>query len=211
MPAKELPAKRGAPAPPKDGASPAKGTSPGGESGELLRRYADGDERAAEEIFERYVSRLVRLARSRLSAKLAARLDADDVVMSAYRSFFVRARQGQFTSKRRGDLWRLLAEITLHKLYRQAARHRAERRSVDAEVALEDTHASAWQAVDRRPTPEAAVAFTDELEQIMSQLTPPARRVLELRLNGEELADIARTIGRSERTTRRLLALAKSV
>ncbi|MBI3468610.1 MAG: hypothetical protein HY000_36880, partial [Planctomycetes bacterium] len=109
---------------------------PLGDSGELLRRYAHGDERAAEEIFQRYVSRLVRLARSRLSTKLAARLDAEDVVMSAYRSFFVRARRGQFTWERSGDLWRLLVEITLHKLYRQVDRHRAARRSVDVEVAF---------------------------------------------------------------------------
>ena len=210
MAGKELPSRRHAAAPAKGQASRAEDPSPN-ESAELLRRYAGGNEAAAEQIFRRYLGRLVRLARSRLSAKLRARLDADDVVMSAYRSFFIRARQGQFTWQRGGDLWRLLAEITLHKLYRQAARHRAERRSVDAEVAIGDSDASAWHAVDRDPTPEAAVAFTDELEQIMSQLPPPARRVLELRLQGEELADIARTIGRSERTTRRLLALVKGV
>ena len=50
-------------------------------SAELLVRWTGGDQAAAREIFERYVDRLTRLARARLSAKLAARLDPDDVVM----------------------------------------------------------------------------------------------------------------------------------
>src|SRR5438093_12587143 len=79
-------------------------------SAELVARWGGGDEAAAREIFERYVDRLTRLARVRLSTKLAARLDPDDVVMSAYRSFFVGARDRRFTLKESGDLWRLLDE-----------------------------------------------------------------------------------------------------
>src|SRR5688572_10742761 len=84
---------------------------------ELLRLLAAGDEGAAATVFERYAERLTRLARSRLAARLAQRIDAEDVVMSAYRSFFVAARQGRFELERGGDLWRLLVEVTLHKLY----------------------------------------------------------------------------------------------
>ncbi len=104
-------------------------TADHGTSAELLARFQDGDDRAAEEIFERYIDRLTRLARSRLSPKLAHRLDAEDVVMSAWRSFFVAAGAGRFSLKRSGDLWRLLVSITLHKLYRQA--REAYRRKAD--------------------------------------------------------------------------------
>src|SRR5438445_12984995 len=101
------------------------------QSADLLSRLATGDERAAEEVFERYVQRLTHLARSRLAAKLASRVDPEDIVMSAYRSFFVAARDGKYQLQRSGDLWRLLVEVTLHKLYHAAERHLAHRRSVD--------------------------------------------------------------------------------
>ncbi len=56
------------------------------ESIELLSRIRQGDEQAATDLFERYVERLIRLAQSRLSAKLQRRIDAEDVVQSVYRS-----------------------------------------------------------------------------------------------------------------------------
>ena len=61
------------------------------ESIELLDRVRQGDEQAATELFDRYVERLIRLAQSRLSAKLRRRVDAEDVVQSVYRSFFSHA------------------------------------------------------------------------------------------------------------------------
>src|SRR5689334_8029550 len=100
---------------------------------ELLRRVAAGDNQAATEVFEQYVERLTALARSRLSAKLAPRVDPEDIVQSAYRSFFVAAGRGQFELQRSGDLWRLLVEITLHKLYRTAQHHLAQQRAVSRE------------------------------------------------------------------------------
>ena len=46
-------------------------------------------------LFNRYAGRLTALARLRLSHAVAARVDAEDVVQSAYRSFFVLARNGK--------------------------------------------------------------------------------------------------------------------
>jgi RNA polymerase sigma factor (sigma-70 family) len=176
-----------------------------GTSAELLRRYRDGDEDAAEEIFRRYVERLTRLARSRLSPRLAGRTDPEDVVLSAWRSFFVGARAGRFSLRRSGDLWRLLVSITMHKLYHQARRHTAERRGVAVEQSLEQTAAELLPAAGREPTPEEAITLADELEAVLSRLDACGRRVLELRLQGEPLATIAEDTGRSERTVRRLL------
>lgn len=173
-------------------------------SAEIMARYRDGDERAAEELFARYVGRLTLLARSRLSPKLASRTDPEDVVLSAYRSFFVAARDGRFVLARSGDLWRLLVSITMHKLHRQVRHHTAERRSVSREqpgAGVEDV-----AVVAREPSPADVVAITDELEVVMNSLDPLARRVLELRLQEEPLAVIAVDVGRSERTVRRTLA-----
>jgi RNA polymerase sigma factor (sigma-70 family) len=173
-------------------------------SAELLQRYRDGDQRAAERLFFRYVGRLTLLARSRLSPTLAARTDPEDIVLSAYRSFFVGARDGRFTLSRSGDLWRLLFAITLHKLYRQARKQRAERRA----LAASEYEAAATSQPDfsREPSPDEAIALADEMEALLSKLDPFARRVLELRLQDRSLAEISQSLGRCERTIRRTLA-----
>ena len=175
---------------------------------EILDRFRAGDEAAAEELFSRYVSRLTLFARSRLTPKLAARTDPEDVVMSAYRSFFIRARNGQFVLQRSGDLWRLLISITNHKLLRQRRAHFAEKRSVTSEVQLTGF---AEYTDAREPTPEEAVAVADELETLMETLDSFGRRVLELRLQEENLAAIAEDTGRSERTVRRKLATLRKI
>ncbi|QDU95158.1 RNA polymerase sigma factor [Lignipirellula cremea] len=176
-----------------------------GTSAELFTRYQAGDQLAAEAIFQRYLERLTRLARSRLSPKLASRTDPEDVVLSAWRSFFLGARSGTFALRRSGDLWRLLASITLNKVYRQVRRHTAERRSIGREERL-DLRQEFSPAVDQEPGPAEALALAEELEALMGGLDALGRRVLELRLQGETLAAIAADTGRSERTVRRTVA-----
>lgn len=177
-----------------------------GTSAELFARYQNGEEAAAEEIFHRYLDRLTRLARSRLSPRLARRTDPEDIVLSAWRSFFLGARAGKYTLHRSGDLWRLLASITMHKVYRQARQHSAERRNIQKEQSLDQVREEFQLEAAREPSPEEALALADELEAVMSRLDVFERRVLELRLQGEPLAAIATDTARSERTIRRVLA-----
>lgn len=177
---------------------------------ELLSRYRDGDQQAADELFARYMERLTVLARTRLAPKLARRIDPEDVVLSAYRSFFIGASEGRFLLRRSGDLWKLLVRMTLHKLYRQAAHHTAEKRSVDLEFRIDDNDGLVDFCVSREPMPDEVVALSDDLEVLMADLPLLARRVLELRLQGEKLAEIAVEVNHSERTVRRMLNLVRN-
>src|SRR5262245_41141101 len=180
------------------------------QSADLLRRIQSGDEFAAAEIFDRYVGRLTHLARSRLAAKLASRIDPEDIVMSAYRSFFIAARDGRFHVQHGDDLWRLLVEVTLHKLYHAANRHLADRRSVNREQHPPDTSNDfLLQLASREPTPDEALTAADELTAVLSQLGERDRRVLELRLQGYEHEDIADRLSCSERTVRRAINQAR--
>ena len=176
------------------------------ESLELLARWKNGDEQAATEIFERYLARLTALARSRLSKKVRAVVDPEDVVQSAYRSFFRHAGDGRFTLKRGGDLWSLLAAITVHKVLRQVEFHGADKRT---ESAVRSINGSRWfvrpEAIAREPSPDEAVAVADELQDLIRQLLPRHQRILELRLNGDSSEDIAAATGRTTRTVQRVL------
>jgi RNA polymerase sigma-70 factor (ECF subfamily) len=173
----------------------------------LVNRWREGDSRAADELFHRYVDRLLALARSRLSEKLARRFDPEDVVQSAYRSFFGKARREGFALERSGDLWRLLAGITINKLHGQIEWHSAGKRGVDREreMAGELGRSVVFEAVTGDPGPVEVVALADEMEALMRGLEPLGRRMLELRLRGYTIEEISDEIRRSERTVRRVL------
>jgi RNA polymerase sigma-70 factor (ECF subfamily) len=182
------------------------------ESMRLLGQWRAGDEQAAAELFRRYANQLVALARSHLSTKLSRRVDPEDVVQSAYRSFFAHARAGRYEVQRGGDLWRLLVGITFHKLSTQIKWNTSKKRSVQREEAFgsEDSlEGIAVQRLAQLPSPVEAAALADEVEQIMSALEPAQRRVFELRLQGHNIFEIAAATDVGERTVRRILSRVK--
>ena len=174
------------------------------ESAGLAGQYAAGDEDAAADLYYRYVNRLTQLARVRMSARLKRRVDPDDVVMSAYRSFFRVIRSNRYDPDTM-HLWGLLAGITLRKLYREANHHQAATR--DIRVESEGSVTFDAKLLGREPTPDEVVEFSDQLEDLMASLTPKQQQVLELRLQDYTAVEIAERVGQSERTVRRTLAL----
>jgi RNA polymerase sigma factor (sigma-70 family) len=174
------------------------------ESIQLVARLQNGDAEAADALFRRYVQRLIGLARKRMSHVLARRLDAEDIVQSVFRSFFVHARDGRFAVERSGDLWRLLAAITVNKVHRQVDHHGAQKRDVGREARGDWVRACAERfATD--PGEQDAVAVVDELETFMSGCAERERTILELRLTGASVGEISEAIARSEWTVRRSL------
>jgi RNA polymerase sigma-70 factor (ECF subfamily) len=177
------------------------------ESIRLVARWQGGDQQAAAALFQRYAQRLLALAHSRLSTKLAARVDPEDVVQSVCRSFFVAARAGRVVIERSGDLWPLLVAITLHKLRRQLEYHTADKRSVAAEHRAGDDCLYGIPAglLAREPSPVEAVTLAEILESVLRGLDPVQRRIVELRLQGCSHAEIVAETHRSRATVQRVL------
>jgi RNA polymerase sigma-70 factor (ECF subfamily) len=177
-------------------------------SSELLRRWQANDQAAAEALFRRYFARLHALVQSRLPAKMAGRLDADDVVQSAFRSFFSGARDGRYVLKQSGDLWRLLAAIAVNKTRLQERRHGAAKRDLKLEqlpLPVRDALTEEMEWLSGDPTPDEAAALADEVECLLRMLSEPQRRVAELRLQGFTLDEIAVEVQCSQRTVRRTM------
>jgi RNA polymerase sigma-70 factor (ECF subfamily) len=176
-------------------------------SAQLLQGHQAGDGDATEELFNRYVDRLIRLARQRLAPKLARRIDPEDVVQSAYRSFFAAAGRGRFVLEQAGDLWRLLAGITLNKLHRQVERNTAKKRDVSKECGLaeEGSLLVGPDVLSREPSPHDVVALADEIELLMRDLDPRHREMFQLRLQGYLIEEIAAQTQRTQRTVLRTL------
>lgn len=168
-------------------------------SRELLGRLKTGDHDAAECIVNRYTKRLIPLVRSQLAQKLQARIDAEDVVQSALGSFFIRACRGQFTLENPGDLWRLLATVSLNKLRRQTEKGKAAKRSIDREVG------QLTLAADIVPSHEDVVAVMELAENAYQSLPRESQEAFRLSLAGASFDEIANTLGKSPRTIRRWL------
>lgn len=182
------------------------------DSVQLLDRWRKGDEDAAAELFRRYVDRLLALARSRLSERMQRRVEAEDVVQLAYGSFFRRTSEQQYTLEKSGDLWGLLAAITITKLQQQVEFHTAKKRRVYAE---ESQHGSVSafgihpQSVMRDPTPADAAAMIEEVKSLMNELEPVQRQIFQLALQNESVETISEKVHRSCRTVRRVLQIVR--
>ena len=86
---------------------------------DLLVLARDGGEEAARQLYFRYAKRLNRLVERQCSPGLARRAGVEDIVQSAFGSFFRRIRRGSYDIPDGDDLWKLLLVITLHKIRKQ--------------------------------------------------------------------------------------------
>ncbi|HSQ58783.1 MAG TPA: sigma-70 family RNA polymerase sigma factor [Gemmata sp.] len=175
----------------------------------LMVRLRSGEDAAAREVFVRFAVRLAGLARRHLDARLAVKCDPEDVVQSAYKSFFIRQRDGGLDVGTWDGLWGLLTMITLRKCADRAAYYRAEKRDVAREAAAMGSTDSAPAlvelALDREPQPDEAATLAETVEGLFRTIDDADERaILELSLQGHTAAEISEKLGRAERSVRRL-------
>jgi RNA polymerase sigma-70 factor, ECF subfamily len=174
---------------------------------DLMERLRAGDEAAAHEVFQRFVRKLVRLARRQFDAALRRKVDPEDVVQSAYKSFFLRYGAGKLEVHDWDNLWGLLAVITLRKCLDRVEYHRAECRDMQREaVAQPGTSGTEpwWEAVAREPRPEEAAVLAETVEMLLRGLDTEERPILEMSLQGYTTQEISVRLDRPERSVRRL-------
>lgn len=175
---------------------------------DLVRRAREGDAQAEAQLFDLHLQSLLALVRKRISPKLAARFDPEDVVQSAYGSFFGGLGRGQFEVDGGDALWSLLVSITLHKLHRRVKFNVAQKRNVFVEQQPNDD--SRWEGLRPElpadaPTPHEEAALLEEVAWLMNSLNALQKNMLDLRLQGYTIDEIAQRTNRSERTVRRLM------
>ena len=169
----------------------------------LVRQLRSGSEAAATHLYGRYARRLRALARAKASADLNPRVDADDIIQSVFRRFFVAAQEGDYDVPAGEDLWNLLLVITLNKIRSEEAYHRAAKRDVRRTA-----------AIPADESPLEAVAGHDEaadlvlrlaVKEFLERLPAEYRDVVEFRIQEYEVAEIAQLTHRSKRSVERIL------
>jgi RNA polymerase sigma-70 factor (ECF subfamily) len=164
----------------------------------------DRDPRA---VFERFSRRLIGLARCHLETRLQHKVDPEDVVQSAYKSFFLRYGDGDLAAEGWEGLWGLLSLITIRKCADRARYFQTERRDLAREAGARLTADSAadWLATPgREPTPDEAIVLAETVEELLRSLNGDERTIVELSLQGFSTQEISEQTGRAERSVRRL-------
>lgn len=182
--------------------------SPDGSVTRFFGQLRAGDPAAAEHLWARFFPRLVALARRTLAGRPQRAADADDAAQSAFASFCLRVRAGQFDVADRSDLWNLLGVITSRKALKQARREATDKRGggrVLGEGALRGPDGSPL-SLD-----EAAAAPPDDFDlhgaELLDQLPAELREFAVLRLFGFTNREIADQLGCTERKVERKLNL----
>lgn len=156
---------------------------------------------------ERFTRRLVGLARNHLDGRLLHKIDPEDIVQSAYKSFFLRYGEGALAAEGWDGLWGLLTRITLRKCADRVRYYRAERRDIGREAApsFRGEDPEPWRdAAGHEPTPEQAAVLAETLEHLLRGLNADERSIIEMSLQGYTTLEISEKLGRAERSVRRL-------
>jgi RNA polymerase sigma-70 factor (ECF subfamily) len=173
---------------------------------EFLTQLRSQDNAAAQEVFARFAHQLIALAHRHISAGLRHKVDPEDVVQSAYKSFFCRYGGGNLDVVNWNSLWGLLTLITMRKCAERAAYHGAQCRDFSREVSLpRGQEGTSWlDPLGREPTPLEAAVLSETVEQLLADLDDDERPILELSLQGHTTREISEQLGRAERTVRLL-------
>lgn len=166
---------------------------------DLVARMRRGDERAWQDLYDRYRDELLLAIRSQLGPRLRSALQSEDVLQSVALEAF--RRMPRFEDRGQGSLRGLLHLLVRRKVVDQA--RAAGRGARGRSGPLTDSLAGRAAA----PVPEPV--YRDprylRLERALQALPPDLREVIRLRrfegLSGKETAE---RLGRSDEATRKL-------
>jgi RNA polymerase sigma factor (sigma-70 family) len=186
-----------------------------------------GDAAAVQELWQRYFTTLVRLARAALRDAPQTAEDAEDAALSAFDSFCAGVAQGRFPRlDDRDNLWRILVTITRRKVLDQIERQKRQKRGGPGAgtgagggtvepVAVPDrdqdpaTVALPLDGITSpQPTPEFAAMVADECRRLLALLADERQRqIAVLRMEGYTNEEIAQRLGCGLRSVVRKLDL----
>ena len=180
-----------------------------------LPALQQGDEGAAQKLWQLYFLKIVRLAKRHLEGLRLQAADEEDVAVSAMNSFCQMAKKCDNTIVDSTELWKLLATIVRRKAnkerQRQFAAKRQEYRLVGESGVSPDKNADnsdnlsglAQFSGGREPSPELAAQLAETWKRILE--LPDAEQLVMMKNDGFSNSEIAEKFGCSTRTVQRTI------
>ena len=183
-----------------------------------LARLKTGDSQAGHALWQRYIKRLIGLARHKLRDAPRRMADEEDVVQSAFEGFYRGVEQNRFPRlEDREDLWQVLVMLTERKATGHKRRERAAKRghgrvrgesAFDHGEADEDKPAGVNQVAGMEPSPEFAVELEEQLGHLLHRLQDEQLSDVALaKLEGYTNSEVAERLEMSLRSVERKLHL----
>ncbi len=184
------------------------------QAGSFLPDDYSNDQTFASEIFRMYSVRLLTLANDRLGKDLRGKISPEDVVQSAFKSFFRRLKDFRLNGGNVDAIWGLLSIITIRKCRKWDAFYRCDKRAISREIATDQSDGSrpsksAVTAIE--PGPEDALVVVELLDKLFKEFEPRQREMLLMRIDGYTVEEIAIRCKSSCRTVARTIATAKQL
>jgi DNA-directed RNA polymerase specialized sigma24 family protein len=179
-----------------------------------VRQLRDGDPRAAQQLWETYFLRMVRVARAKLHGASGRMADEEDVALSAFKSFCRGTKDGRFPQVvEHEDPWPLLLALTTYKaidLVRHERRIKRGGAGLRPADGLNPTEPEVGLSglVGREPDPQEAFGIAEACQQRLDQLSDSILRAIALwKTEGFTTEEIASKLGCTTRTVERKLQL----
>jgi RNA polymerase sigma-70 factor (ECF subfamily) len=171
----------------------------------LLRHAQDGDRDALNELYNRYVMRVLAAVRARLGAELRQKVESWDIVQEAMLASLKDVQK--FDQEREGAFLNWLDKIVENRIRDQIDRFRAGKRDHRREVPQVGPHStdsSNPQDIPDKsglPSPSQALILTEDLarlEKAMDQLPPESRElIVAVKIEGQSYQEIGANVGKT--------------
>ena len=171
----------------------------------LLQRFQSGDNDALNELYSRYLNRVLAAVRARLGAELRGKLESCDILQDALLASLKNVQS--FSQTGEGAFVNWLAKVVENRVRDNLDYFRAKRRDHRLEKPLpgarSDESAAPLDLPERRcaPTPSQALMLSEDLarhEMAMDQLSEESRElIVAVKIEGRSLQEIAQAVGKS--------------
>jgi RNA polymerase sigma factor (sigma-70 family) len=180
-----------------------------------MGRLAEGSDEAGWQLLERYSTNILRAVRRHLPARLRRTVDSTDIVQSVWKSLLRKGPELDLLGTPDQLVAYLAGMARLKVLESQRAHDRRQPRDLTPGLRPADSAAGRERdaAVDvahcqdvRRKSPSSIVEFREAWNLALEQSGARGERVIELRLQGRTLDQIAGELNLGKRTVQRILA-----
>lgn len=161
----------------------------------LMARAREVDQAALAELAQLYEPDVRILARVLIGPLLQPYLDSLDLVQSVHRSLLVGLRLDKFDFSGPENLLALALTMVRRKVARQWRRHRRQTRGDLSPLEGGELADLLSTLASSELDPARSAQLNDAVRQVCARLSGGERRILELRLEGNSTAEVARTLG----------------
>lgn len=178
----------------------------------LMSQIAGGSEEAVWALLDRYTRNLVRAVRRRLPHEIRTKLDSMDIVQSVWKSFLrggARPPENASVEQFAAYLFGMARLKTLekHRRYTRHAKFDIRREQPLGTIkganpeGRNDQHCTDY----RHESPSTVAEIRDDWKQALCKVGDRGRQVVQLRLQGLTLDEVAQRMAISKSTVRRIL------